>query len=154
ADFETPEQALLWAPIHYGNGFTEIRISSRQAADGRSSLAITGGGGTWRGAEYDAGERDWSKYGQLVLRAYNPHAHPLVLSLRIDDMRKDPSYTERFNKSITLTSHWNEIRIPMAEIFAGPHDGKLDLEHVKRLLFILPKDPAQLTIFVDRIELS
>mgnify|MGYP001344817107 CR=1 FL=1 len=150
ADFEEASGVQLWQPP----GRATMRVSSKHSRRGARSLMVETTPGTWSGVGVHCGRTSWSGYHALVTELFSAAAEPFTLGVRIDDARSNPGYEERFNGSVVIYPGWNTISIPTAEIAAGPKNGRLDMETIRRMvLFVGPEEPSRL-FFVDDISLT
>jgi VanZ family protein len=150
SDFETPFQLSRWESdvvlsverdtVREGDGALRVPLSTAQYS--KASLEFFPG--------------DWSSASVLLASVFNPDPDPLALNLRVHDEWHDEhgqSYADRFNTTFTITTGWNDLRVPLSEIEAGPRDRLLDLTAIAGLSFFTVELPAPRTIFIDQVEL-
>jgi hypothetical protein len=86
--------------------------------------------GTYPGLTFEFFPRDWRGWGYFVLDCTNPGGAPFPLTIRINDLKHNQEYADRYNRTFTLVPGANEIRIPLADVEAAPRTRKLDLGNV------------------------
>ena len=108
-----------------------------------ASLVCTGGRGTrcvvqvsllpglYPGFALTYFPRDWRGFRHFVVSCANASDTPLALTIRIDDMRHNGRYTDRFNRTYVLAPGRNEVRVPLADVEAAPCGRRLDLGRVR-----------------------
>ena len=149
ADFEDEQELQLWRPT----GGASIELSAERALTGAHSLLVQTRSGDWSGVGLRGGDSAWSRYGALEIGVFNDSAASFTLGVRIDDARPSPNFSERFNRGIPLASGWNRLRIPIAEIAAGPKEKRLDMDSIRRMvLFVAPEEPPR-RLFIDGVKL-
>ncbi len=133
ADFEEPEQLLMWEPIDETD--TTMKVSTVRSSQGSRSLLVESAPYTWGGVEFRGSEQHAETFSNLVFDVFSPSVPPLPFEVRIDDDQDCSVFENRFNRTFTLKSGWNSVRIPVAEIEHGPRDHLLHLHHIRRILF-------------------
>lgn len=102
------------------------------------ALRLHLGPGVYPGMSLDYFPRDWRGWRALALEIVNPASDSLALHLRIDDLRHDESYEDRFNDVLQLPPGRTVIEIPLASVESAPRGRKLDLGAVRSVeLFAL-----------------
>lgn len=96
----------------------------------------------WPGVSHDEPQPDWRGFSTLLIDVTNPEETPLDLAVRIHDAAHNHHFTDRFNRVFDIPPSTRQIlRIPMADIAAGPKGRPLDLAHVAGLV-IFKRTPA------------
>ncbi len=97
---------------------------------------------------------DWTGWKQLTFRVSSSLPRPVSLVVRIDDIRHNNQYEDRFNQSFTIEPGVNAISIPVADIGEAPRSRKFDLAHVRRILLFLPAPKESVTLELSNLELK
>lgn len=150
SDFETPFQISRWTSdvelsierehVRYGNGAMRVPLSTERYST--ASLKYF--------------PSDWSGASSLAVSIFNPDPEPLELHLRVHDRWHDDhgqSYDERFNRSFTVLTGWNDLVFPMSDIENGPRYRTLNLSEIRGLSIFSVELPSPRTIFIDQLEL-
>jgi hypothetical protein len=96
---------------------------------------------------------DWTGYDELRLRTFLPGGRPVTLVLRIDDRVRREHPADRYERAFTLQPGAGELRVPLAEIAAGPRFRQLDLAHVHLLLLYARRVPEPFVVYLDDLRL-
>lgn len=86
--------------------------------------------GTYPGLTFEFFPRDWRGWSHFVLVCTNPGSTPFPLTIRINDLKHNQEYTDRYNGTFMLVPGVSEIRILLADVEAAPRTRKLDLGNV------------------------
>ncbi len=96
---------------------------------------------------------DWSEYDVLRFDVYNQENIPLRLTIRIDDTM-DPSYSNRYNNTITLNPGANHISIPLNSLVTSGTNRKLNLLSIERVSLFLVQPKEKRTLYLDNLHLE
>ena len=77
----------------------------------------------------------------------------LRLTIRIDDT-DNPSYNDRYNKTVTLNPRANHISIPLNQLVTSEANRKLNLSKIKRVLLFLTQPKERRTLYLDNLRLE
>lgn len=153
--FETVRDGLVWRSIVPGERPTAVVVPDHAwASQGRYALSVRTQSGAWSGVEYYGYGADWSGYEALGFDLYNPdEAFPI--GIRVDDtVIRSPRHKDRYNTTLEIQPGWNNVRLTMAELVAGPVDRRLDLSRIHRLLiFVGPRQPPR-HFYLDNVRLE
>ncbi len=98
---------------------------------------------------------DWTGYEHLCFRIAGEGEVPTHVVVRVDDVRHDGTYDDRFQQRIRVGAGWTDVAIPLSAIRAGPSGRDLDLAAVETLvLFGTPSTPRPLAVRVDALRLE
>ncbi len=97
---------------------------------------------------------DWSGYDILKFDVYNQENIPLQLIIRIDDIKDIPSYSNRYNNTITLNQGANHISIPLNSLITSDTKRKLNLSRIERVLLYLEQSREKRTLYLDNLRLK
>jgi hypothetical protein len=153
-DFEDAEERVFWKPLGTVHGReTAITSIAEHATRGERSLRVRSLPGTWSGVSYLPREDDWKGYRMFAFDVFNPGpSFPLLV--RIDDDGDTSEYSQRFNKRLRVSQGWNRLRIPLAEVEAGPKGRRLKLACIRAFyLFVAPQQPSRL-FYLDNVHLE
>ncbi len=150
ADFETPFQLSRWESdvplslergiVRHGKGAMRVPLSTALY----STASLVYFPGDWRGTT------------AFAASIFNPESEPLELVLRVHDEWHDEhgqSYYERFNTTLKISTGWNDISVPIADILNGPSSRIMDVERIAGLSFFSVELPSPRTIIIDQVEL-
>ena len=153
-DFENEEELKLWRPQGGSVGHpTNASFTRAHASQGEQSLRVVGGAGDWAGVNYSAGDKDWTPFRALALDVFNPR-EAFTLFVRVDDNGNCTKLADRFERGIELTSGWNRLRVPTAEIERGPKERRLNLKSIRRVAVFTGDGEPQRFWFLDNVHLE
>lgn len=98
-------------------------------------------------------QADWREYDTLVWRWYNP-GEPLALGCRVHDqqhVRNGFADDDRFSQRYLLTTGWNELAIPLAQVRQAPAGREMDMAHVRSLGCFAAGLQAPRRIYLDKV---
>lgn len=98
---------------------------------------------------------NWDTARALTFSVYNP-GEEVVLHYRIHDWKHTGEHQEfenRFNGRNSLAAGWNTIRVPIEEIVNGPKQRKMDLAHIRGLVFFVTEQAYERVLYFDDIRL-
>jgi hypothetical protein len=98
--------------------------------------------------------RDWRGYRHFVFTATNPSAEPLPVTLRVEDMRHNQRYSDRFNARYVLAPGRNEIRVPLAAVELAPAGRAMDLSRIHRVIIFSANLRAPRELIVESLRLE
>ncbi len=110
--------------------------------------------GTYPGLTFEFFPRDWRGWSHFVLVCTNPGGAPFPLTIRINDLKHNQEYTDRYNGTFMLAPGVSEIRVPLADVEAAPRTRKLDLGNVALVVAFSYnlREPRELLIRQIRLE--
>ncbi len=152
--FETPLEISRW-------GGSAKRSRDHQVFfSGHSSLRVALTTQRYSGIGLKDFPRDWSSYGAVRLRVFNPGQAPLLLHFRIHDQYHshhenihNNSYSDRFNTSFKLKPGWNTLQVSLAKVAHAPKGRLLDLTKIGGMGVFVGKLAKPHTIYVDDVML-
>jgi len=97
---------------------------------------------------------DWSGHDQLVLDIYSMQPAPLELTLRIHDAMHNQEYTDRYNRSLTLSHGHNRIRVALAEVRDAPAGRELDMTNIAGVMLFAVNAHRPMTVCVGELRLE
>lgn len=134
-DFESFEDLFLWrTPSEKPKKAKNAFLISNLSSSGKGALLVKSFDSHPVALEYLAGDLDWSKYSAFTIDIFNP-GDKSDLHIRIDDSQDCKDFASRYNSTLILEKGWNHSKILVSDIENGPKDRKLDITHVRRLLF-------------------
>jgi hypothetical protein len=152
--FETPLEIGRWS------GSAKRSRDHQIAFSGTSSLRISLTTQRYSGIGLKDFPWDWSAYGSVRLRVFNPDQDPLMLHFRIHDQYHSShknshknSYSDRFNSSFKLKSGWNTLQVSLDKVAHAPKGRLLDLTKIGGMGVFVGKLPEPRTIYVDDVML-
>src|SRR4029079_5453379 len=115
--------------------------SSEHPTDGKWSLRLVLDRGKYAGATYAWPVHDWSTYCDLEFDAFVEHGPAMDLVIKIEDLKHNGRYEDRFHRVERLQPGPHHICIPLSEVERAPKRRKLDLKRVRRLEFFTESQP-------------
>lgn len=109
---------------------------------------------TYSGLTLGEPASDWSGYEYLAFETYSELDSTLTLIVRIDDLHAEQNYHDRFNRGIPIHPGLSRVRIPLADVQAGPRDRALDLSQVRLVVLFVHRPEAPFSLYVDAIRLE
>ena len=111
--------------------------------------------GAYPGLEWADPIPDWQSFVTLVLDAINPESLPLRLTLRIDDVKHDNRYVDRFNYSFILPAGTRHREyIPLFKLREAPEDRDMDLARIRRIVLFGSADTHGRWFYLRSIRLQ
>ncbi len=89
----------------------------------------------------------------LAFSIFNPGSQ-IVLHYRVHDnlhIGDMQLYSNRFNGKSVLTTGWNEVIIPIADILSGPQERSMDLTKISSFgIFVISQDERRV-LYIDNV---
>lgn len=151
ASFEEPWEAHFFEPSEPNK--SELALVP---APGRSGTALRFAAipGAYRGVAYRAQGLSLEGWSSLVFAVYLEGASEGGINVRIDDDEDCREHDNRFNKTIPVKPGWNEVRIEVDEVRAGPQNRTLNVTAIDRIVFFLTPDDDAPGLILDDIRLE
>lgn len=150
SDFETRFEKDRWTGDAYFS--TDNKIQSH----GKESLKVILNTSLYSGVGLKYFPGNWMNFKELQLSIFNPDSEPIQLTCRIHDRQHSRGiqlYEDRFNKSFSISSGWNLIRIQLKEIENAPHKRKMTLNKIIGLGVFAVSLPKPRTVYIDYVRL-
>jgi hypothetical protein len=132
---------------------TIFALSDKHATSGQKCLKMELYPSPYPGITLNNFNPDWSKHTTLKLDIHNQEKIPLRLTIRIDDTM-DPSYSNRYNNTITLNPGANHISIPLNSLVTSGANNKLNLLRIERVILFLVQPKEKRTLYLDNLRLE
>jgi hypothetical protein len=97
--------------------------------------------------------QNWQGYDFLSIDVYNPQKKEVSVTVRLDDRKKAPDYSDRYNKRFVLKPGDNRILIPKASIRTSITERKLDLTQIRRIYIFMSHPKTRHVLYLDNIRL-
>lgn len=129
-------------------------LASDHVAHGKSSLRLEMFSGKYPGLKISRFDPDWSNSRVLRAEIYNPQNDSLRLQVRIDDMRGNQPYADRFNSRMLLPPGWTHVALPLDSLLTSGTKRRMNLTSIEKIDFFIshPKEPV--TLFFDHLRLE
>ncbi len=129
-------------------------LASDHVAHGKSSLRLEMFSGKYPGLKISKFDPDWSNFRVVRAEIYNPQNDSLRLHVRIDDMRGDQPYADRFNSRMLLPPGWTHFALPLDSLVTSDTRRRMNLASIEKMDFFIvhPKEPV--TLFFDHLRLE
>ncbi len=132
---------------------TIFSLSDKHATSGQKCLKMELYPSPYPGITLNNFDPDWSGYNTLRFDIHNQENILLKLTIRIDDT-DNPSYNDRYNKTVTLNPGANHISIPLKSLVTSGANSKLNLSKIKRVLLFLVQPKDKRTLYLDNLRLE
>ena len=110
--------------------------------------------GSWPGIQFYGVVRDWSNYDYLVFDLFSAESENAKMYLRINDLNHNHRYSDRYNRSITVKPGYQQIRIPLGKVKAGPAEREMDMSKIKEVIFYAYRTKTARTFYLDNLRLQ
>lgn len=97
---------------------------------------------------------DWRSYRQLVFTLHNASAVPVNLVIRVHDRLHDQSFTDRYNRTLTVNPGLNRYTIPVNEIMDGPKDRSLQLAQIAGVVLFASNPHHVIQVCISSMQLE
>ncbi len=132
---------------------TLFTLSDQYATHGTKSLKMELYPSTYPGFASPLKQNDLKNFTAFCFDIYNPEGKEVPITLRIDDKEDSPDYSDRYNRTFTLTPGMNRMTIPLGSLITSGTDRKLDLEKINRFLLFSVNPEQKLILYLDHIRL-
>jgi len=132
------ELDVVPAPVAWHNAGAVLQVRPRESSG-------------YSGVRFVNFPRDWSSYEYLVLTLGSESDATVSVTVRIYDETSTRNYFDQFNVLLQVGRNPQSVRIPMAEIAAGPAERILDVSQISQLL-VFTDGPVG--FFVDDVRLE
>ena len=75
---------------------------------------------------------DWNAALALRTKIFWPGSEGALFAIRVDDRSGNPPYADRFQREFSVTTGWNSVYIPIAELGQTPSGRPLDLTSIRQ----------------------
>ena len=133
---------------------TLFSLSKMHTTRGNNSLKIELFPTTYPGFSPKLDYHKWDLYKYFCFDIYNPYDSYIKITLRIDDTKEYPEYSDRYNQSLILKPGMNNIRLEMDAFYTSATKRKLNLEKIYRFILFLVNPPSKKIIFIDNVRLE
>lgn len=137
------------------NGEARLTLDSQIHLKGNYSGKIEFSTERYSGIFLNHFPRNWSNRSGLVFNIFNP-GPSLQLHYRVHDNLHSGDFQDffnRFNRNSILNYGWNEITIPMVDIFHGPKERRMNLDKIQSLGVFVVQQKTRRTIYIDNVRL-
>lgn len=147
--FERASEIDRWILHH-----AKMTRSRFNAGEGSWSAQIECEPGPFAAVVLRMADLDWRGYDALEFDLYLPQSLPTPLSLKVVDRHYDGRPYDRYDAPLVLHAGANHLRIPLAEIVAGPQGRPLDLARIWWLELYLIDSPRPTEFWLDNLRLT
>lgn len=149
AGFEHKTELNRW------DGVARLTLDSQVRLKGNYSGKIELGTERYSGIFLNHFPRNWSNRNGLAFSVFNP-GPSLQLHYRVhDNLHSGDSqeFSNRFNGNSILNHGWNEIVIPMVDIFNGPQERRMNLDKIQGFGIFVVQQKNRRTLYLDNVRL-
>jgi hypothetical protein len=148
SDFETAVELERWS------GEASIERVQLDSASTSHQLKILLSSAMYSGTGLQYLPSDWSAYGHVNLRFFQPMPEMLRLTIRIHDDKHNNQYADRFNRSYNLEQGWSVVSIPLVEVRQALASRQMDLTRIRDISFFTIRLSQPRILYLDSIYLS
>lgn len=148
AGFETSLEIDRWKAD--GN----IIISTSIAKTGKASLKIEFTTKKYSPVTLIHSLGKWEGFDSLKFSIYNPDSEPIRIVCRIHDNKHslhDNAFNDRFNRSFSLKSGWNNKTIPLKDVLDTPKTRQMDMNKIEQISFFSIELPVPRIVYIDDV---
>ena len=111
------------------------RAPAAAPAGGAPAVVISLQRGQWPGLTFDEPVRDWRGWRSLVLDLANVGDAPLPLGFRVNDLRHDNRYVDRYDTTLELPPRSRQrFAFPIDAIRHAPQGREMDLDQIAKVI--------------------
>jgi hypothetical protein len=151
SNFETPFESDRWEV----DG--KIKRYQKISSQGHYCLQVLLTPQKYSGITLKYFPENWQEHSKLSFSVFNPRPDKFKFNFRIHDMAHvlhDEIYQDRYNKTISISSGWNLIELPLKEIQDAPRDRIMDLSKVVNLRIFITNLSEPLIFYIDEVYLE
>lgn len=130
-----------------------LSLSELNATHGTKSLKVEMFPSQYPGLTLIPPVNDWHRYTYFLLDIYNTQKKTVPVTIRIDDRKNYPDYSDRYNGRYVLKPGSNAIRIPLNILETQDRKRKLDLRTIYRVIIFSSQPENRLELYVDYMRL-
>lgn len=147
ASFEETTELIRWR----GRGAS---LSQEKARFGDYSLLVDNSENQSNGVSFKRFIGNWSRFSHLNISIWVDNK--VDITIRIHDIKhlQNNSYSDRFNRIMSLESGWNDVSIKLIDVQNAPKSRKLDLYNIIHIGFFSARPSHVKRFFLDNIYLS
>ncbi len=133
---------------------SSIKRTGLHATHGEYALEVNLSPGVFPGVSLVHLIPDWRNYSMLSFDVFLTGTSPLPLTVRINDVKHNEDYEDRYNRTFVLAPNRNHITIDLEEIRTSPQGREMDMAHMRLICLFSHnlKEPRQ--IFLDHFLLE
>lgn len=132
---------------------TIFALSDKHTTSGQKCLKMELYPSPYPGIALNNFDPDWSEYDVLKFDIHNQENILLKLTIRIDDT-DNPSYNDRYNKTVILNPGVNRISIPLNSLVTSGTNRKLNLLSIEKVILFLVQPKEKRTLYLDNLRLE
>lgn len=129
-------------------------LDSDHVMHGRNSLRLEIFSGKYPGLKISKFDPDWSSFRVLHVEIYNPQNDSLRLHIRIDDIRGNQPYADRFNSRLPLPPGWTHFALPLDSLVTSGTRRRMNLASIEKIDFFISHPDEPVTLFFDHLRLE
>ena len=153
ADFESVNTLSRWEIKHV----SRFEIDNQFYTQGLSSVLVEFEKAKYPNISLESIYPDWSAYELLNLSIHNDQNEDLEMTVKVYDWqhyRSEMVYNDRFNRKITLSSSWNELKIKLSDIHSAPRNRHMNQSEIAGFSLFVHEPERAKVIHLDNIRLS
>lgn len=97
---------------------------------------------------------DWGVYETLQLDIYSPLDTLVDIHIRVEDLRHDGNFADRFNRTLSIVPGENHISISLLDIRVAPRGREMDMSAIAAIHFFAVDLRQRLTLYFDNVHLQ
>jgi hypothetical protein len=96
----------------------------------------------------------WSGYRNFLIDIFSAQVTENKVFLRINDIRHNFKYSDRFNTTLLIQPGPNHFTIPLTEVETAPAGRVMDMTGIANIIIFVDSGTPELTLFLDNIRLE
>jgi len=152
ADFETSDEWTRWE-----TNLADVYVDEKRMRTGKKSMLVEFKPGEYPTISLTDFPRDWEGFDSLDFSIFNPTALTTNIILKIYDRQHTKSgysYSDRFNRELTLQAGWNDFSILLKELQSAPKDRLMELSDIASYSLFFHNLQKPTRISLDSLQLS
>ncbi len=149
SSFESPFEMTRWT-----NGESRIIRTTAHATNREHSLKVNLLPGIYPGIVLNYLINDWRGYNRLTFDAFVEGSSSLDITVRINDLKHNEEYTDRYNEGFQLQPGDNHISINLDEVKKPPHGRTMDMADITNICIFAYNLKTPRTVYFDNFRLE
>lgn len=97
---------------------------------------------------------DWHKYKFLSFEVYSEQTDTVYFGVRVNDMKHDNDFYDRFNHTLVIAPGLNRFRILLEDIRTAPRTREMDMHQIDAFVLFAISPTEPITVYIDNIILE
>jgi VanZ family protein len=131
-----------------------IKRTRLHAAHGEYALEVNLSPGVFPGVSLVHLIPDWRNYSTLSFDVFLTGTSPLPLTVRINDIKHNEDYDDRYNRTFVLAPNRNHITIDLEEVRKSPRGREMNMAHMRLICLFSHNLKESRQIYLDHFILK